>query len=51
MKKSVILNKDMRLTGIEVEDIIEEEVEEVGIEVILLKELNYCNFEEYSTYI
>jgi hypothetical protein len=35
MKKSVILNKDMRLIGIEVEDIIEEEVEGAGIKVIL----------------
>jgi hypothetical protein len=35
MKKSVILNKDTRLTEIEVEDIIEEEVEGVHIKVIL----------------
>jgi hypothetical protein len=35
MKKSVILNKSMRLRGIEVEDIIKEEVEGACIQVIL----------------
>jgi hypothetical protein len=37
MKKIVILSKDMRLTGREVEDIIEEEAEGGSIKFILYK--------------